>query len=199
MSWLRIDDALPNAANWDGVPHEARWMFLAMVADASRSERWDGVMSLNAALGIGLLVGVDDGKAALGHLAAHGWLSVGDDTVTIFDCEFNYMPPPHLRDNTRKAQGRKNQQAYRARKCEAGEHSKDCPAGCPKRAPQLADVSTPPKKRNQSRNQLRQDRTGQDALREGSPENETEEFCPICGGLEVESGCSPMKCQGLTG
>ena len=44
-----------------------------------------------------------------------------------------------------------------------------------------------------------EERSGKAHLGEGSSEIESEEFCRICGGLEVESGCSPMKCQGEVG
>ena len=79
--WLRIDDAWTSSDRWDGVPHDARWMLLALIAEASRSERWDGRVPLRVALGVGTIAGVEDPTAALGALAVAGWVTLDSEAV----------------------------------------------------------------------------------------------------------------------
>ena len=142
MSWLRYSDDWTQDRAWDGVSYEARWHLKALIEACSQSRRWDGVVPITRALRVS---DVPDPEACLKELNAAGFIcvtgnEVGNETGHAPDCVTDHtsgvaipniedhVPTEANRDENLLPRKRANQAAWRARKCAAGDHSRDCPA-----------------------------------------------------------------------
>jgi hypothetical protein len=189
MGWSRIGDEFPADRRWDGVPYEARWHYLALMAACSKSQRFDCRMPLMLAHRAS---DVPDPEAATEALLDAGLVVIDGSHVTIVDGEAQHMLPPSKRDHTRKENQRRWTQKHRQIKCETGEHDANCPATCPRRSeedsrkPLHDNQQEPPqpspigldrpdavresplyRRGEDSRKALLQDRTGQDRTAPG--------------------------------
>jgi hypothetical protein len=131
MGWSRIGDEFPADRRWDGVPYDARWHYLALMAACSKSQRFDCRMPLMLAHRAS---DVPDPEAATEALVTAGFLVIDGLDVIIVEGEAQHMLPPHKRDRTRKENQRRWTKKHRETKCENGEHDEHCPATCPRRA-----------------------------------------------------------------
>lgn len=128
MSWLRYDDRFTSGRVWDGVSYSARWHYLALVELCGSTGRYDGVAPLQLALGCS---DVPDAAGCHAELAVAGVLKIDQKSVTVVTIN-EHIPPPGERNENLLPRKRANTVDWRKRKCEAGEHSKDCPsATCP--------------------------------------------------------------------
>lgn len=142
MSWLRYSDDWTQDRAWDGVTYESRWHLKALIEACSQARRWDGVIPITRALRVS---DVPDPEACLKELNAAGFICVtgnesGDETGHAPECVTDHAPgvviptiDDHVpseanRDENLLPRKRANQAAWRARKCAAGNHSRDCPA-----------------------------------------------------------------------
>lgn len=125
MSWTRLDDAWTDQAAFDGVPHDARWHYLALIQWCSRTGRYDGVVRASDARRCS---DVDDPGAALAALAARGLVEQLDDAVRVVRIA-EHVPPPHLRDEARKSAQAERKRRERAHR--RGDHSGCRPDRCP--------------------------------------------------------------------
>lgn len=143
MSWLRYSDDWTQDRAWDGVSYEARWHLMALMEACSQARRWDGCIPLTRALRVS---DVPDPARCLAELRAAGFICVTDHAdgtpehaEHVEDCVTDHAPgvaiptvEDHIpseanRDENRLPRKRANTAAWRARKCAAGTHSKDCP------------------------------------------------------------------------
>lgn len=130
MSWASYGDQFTRQAQWDHVSYEARWHYLALVEECVRAHRWDGRLPLNVARRAS---DVPDPDKAHTELERVGFAYVVADTVEL-PYIGHHIPPPGQRPDTLLPRKRENQAEYRRRRCERGEHSKDCPATtCPEK------------------------------------------------------------------
>ena len=199
MAWTRLGDEFCDDSRWEHVPYTARWTYFALVTFASRSERYDGVMPLRAALRTS---DTPDVLADLEALQAVGFVFIDDGagTVTVADAEDLHMPPPSVRDKARKARQRIDTAKSRRAKCDAGEHDRHCPAAtCPEKA-RRSEEEQAGKTLGKI---LPQDRTGQarTLLKEGSkdlPELPKDQTIGKHAGLDLpeESGQHCPFCRG---
>jgi hypothetical protein len=128
VTYSSFPDEYTRLSCWDGVGYESRWHYHALVEECSRSQRYDGVLPRNLALRVS---DVPDPNHCIDELGATPLLDAFDNAVRIVHME-TYLPPEGQRDENLLPRKRQNQQAYRRRKCENGEHSRDCPAEtCP--------------------------------------------------------------------
>lgn len=131
MGWSRIGDEFPADRRWDGVPYDARWHYLALMATCSKSQRFDCRIPLMLA---NRASDVPDPEAATEALVTAGFLVIDGLDVIIVEGEARHMLPPHKRDRTRKENQRRWTKKHRETKCESGEHDEHCPATCLRRA-----------------------------------------------------------------
>lgn len=144
MSWLRYSDDYTQDRVWENVGYEARWHFKALIEACSQSRRWDGALSRRLAERAS---DVPDPAECLRELHAAGLICVTDGVTDHAsgtqghapDCVTDHAPgiaiptiEDHIpsesnRDENRLPRKRANTAAWRARKCAAGAHSKDCP------------------------------------------------------------------------
>ena len=181
MTWVRLDDMEPGHPVWEGLAPSAFHFYFLIVAHCSRTEVYDCDLPLRAVEGLAITHGIDSPDVLLKDLAAAGRVVVEDKRVIIVDGERRHMLPKSKREKKRQADQRRWTADHRQRQCEQGIHSRHCPESCPMRIVEGKGVGKA----------LPRDRTGQDAVREGSSEVESEEFCFVCGGLESDLGCSP--------
>jgi hypothetical protein len=128
MSWASFGDQYTRQGLWDHVSYEARWHYHALVEECVRGHRWDGRLPLSVARRAS---DVPDPDKAHAELEAVAMLYVVADTVEL-PYIGHHIPPPGDRPETLLPRKAENQREYRLRKCERGEHSKDCPpAICP--------------------------------------------------------------------
>jgi hypothetical protein len=185
MAWLRYGDEFTHDRRWDGVPYDARWHYLSLVAACSKAERFDCRIPVRLA---DRASDVPDPGAATEALVAAGFLQVEDGDVVIVDGEARHMPPEGQRDRKRKEDQRQRTHRHRLQKCQSGQHDEHCPKPtCPARSgnapgnalPSSAGNTAPAEPRtdfdphtgeiheasplgNAAGNALPQDRTGQD-------------------------------------
>ncbi len=131
MTWNRYGSEFTRDRRWDGVPYEARWHYLAVVAECSDSERYDCRIPLRLAERAS---DVADAAAATAALVAAGFALIEGHDFIIVGGEERHMPPESLRDKKRKEDQRRWTADTRRRKCEAGEHDQHCPKSCPMRS-----------------------------------------------------------------
>jgi len=128
VSWLRYSDDFTTDRSWDGVSYEARWQYFAMVEECSQARRWDGALPVTRAVRCS---DTPDPDKCIEELEHAGRVLRRGDVVLILDIE-DRIPPEGQRDENLLPRKRSNVNAYRKRRCEAGDHSKDCPrATCP--------------------------------------------------------------------
>jgi hypothetical protein len=140
MTWTRLDDSWVDDQVLEELDHGTRWHYLALIQFCSRNSRYDGVMRIVDARRCS---DIDDPATAIALLAGAGLLEIEDSTVRVVRIE-QHIPPPHMRDENRKA--RQRTEKRRSRLHRAGDHSECLPANCPKAGPAdvSADVSTDP-------------------------------------------------------
>ncbi len=149
MSWLSFDDGYTDRLVWDGVPYEARWLHHCILQRCSATRRYDGRLPRTVALRCS---DVPDPEQSLKDLVEAGLL-VDQGAVVEAVLMAEVLPAEHLRPEHLAPRSAKKQAEYRRRKCERGEHSKDCPPGtCPvkrarddeERSPGEIPVGRPP-------------------------------------------------------
>lgn len=130
MTWLSFDDGYTRERVWDDIPHDTRWHFHAIVETCCATRRYDGRLRWSDALRCS---DVTDPARSVKELLTAGLLLDLGSEVEVENID-NFLPPEGERPENLLARKRRNQAAYRRRKCERGEHSKDCPRDCPARA-----------------------------------------------------------------
>jgi hypothetical protein len=130
MSWLRYGDEFTVDRRWDGVPYDARWHYVCLVAEASRSERYDCRLPIRMA---DRASDLPDPGAATEALVGAGFVVVEEGMVVIVDGEDRHMPPEGQRDRKRKKGQRERTRRHRLEKCQSGQHDRHCPVSCPER------------------------------------------------------------------
>lgn len=148
MTWNRYGSEFTRDRRWDGVPYEARWHYLAVVAECADSERHDCRLPLTLALRAS---DVPDPAGCHEALVAAGFAEIDGAEFVIIDGEIKHMPPPSLRDRYRKAKQRERQDRHRKKKCADGNHDQHCPSGCPRRVGNGADNALPQNRTEQHR------------------------------------------------
>lgn len=134
MSWTRLDDGFTDRPVFDGLPFEVRWHYLALVQFCSRTSRYDGVIRKADARRCS---DVSDPAGAMVLLSGAGLAVVRDDDVVLPLLE-EHIPPPSMRDETRKERQRAEKRRSRLHACE--DHSECLPERCRKAT--APDVST---------------------------------------------------------
>jgi len=139
MTWLSFDDGYTREAVWDDVPWDTRWHFHAMVEACCASRRYDGRLRRADARRCS---DVPDPDRSVRELIACRLVIDHGDVVEIESID-NFLPPAGERAENLLARKRKNQAAYRRRKCERGDHDRHCPAAtCPERAARVSERVT---------------------------------------------------------
>ena len=135
MTWNRYGSEFTRDKRWERVSYEARWHYMAVVAECADSERYDCRIPLRLAERAS---DVPDAGACTAALVDAGFAVVDGHDFVIVDGEAKHMPPPHMRDRSRKEGQRDRKRRSRAAKCAAGEHDRHCPDGeCPKKQSSL--------------------------------------------------------------
>lgn len=124
MSWTRLDDGWTDRPVFDHLPFDTRWHYLALVQFCSRTGRHTGIIRKADARRCS---DVPDPAGSIVLLSTAGLVTVRDDDVVLPHID-EHMPPPHLRDGTRKAQQREDTRRFRAHK--SGDHSLCRPGRC---------------------------------------------------------------------
>jgi hypothetical protein len=141
MAWLRYDDRFTGAAAWDNVSYPARWHYLALIELCGSTGRYDGTVPATLARGCS---DVPEPSTCLDELVVAGFLKAKENHFVVTTIA-EHIPPPGERDEHLLPRKRANTAAYRLRRCQEGNHSKDCPKDvCPlKRAsPPALPVTT---------------------------------------------------------
>ena len=138
MTWVSFDDGYTRERVWDGVPHDTRWHFHAIVELCCASRRYDGRLRWADALGCS---DVPHPVRSVKELVTAGLLLDLGAMVEVENID-DFLPPEGQRPGNLLARKRRNQAAYRRRKCDNGKHSKDCPADCPVKAQRAAERVT---------------------------------------------------------
>ena len=129
MSWTRLDDGWTDRPILEQLPYEVRWHYLALVQFCSRTGRYDGLVRAADARRCS---DVPDPITANDTLVNVGLLHVAEDGTFRLPLIDEHIPPPHLREENARPRSAASTAAWRRRKCERGDHSKDCPRGtCP--------------------------------------------------------------------
>ncbi len=160
MTWTRLDDGWTDRPILEQLSYDVRWHYLALVQFCSRTGRYDGIVRAADARRCS---DVPDPMAANDTLVSIGLLVAGESgfRVALID---EHIPPPHLRDESRKAQQRDDTRRHRAHK--AGEHSLCLPGKCKALAGQgVADTSADVSAEVSAYIGTGQDGTGQDEVR----------------------------------
>jgi hypothetical protein len=110
LSWTRLDDGWTDRHEFDGLPFDARWHYLALIQWCCRTARWDGTVRARDARRCS---DVDEPADVLAALITAGLL-VGEGTDYRIVHIDDHIPPPHLRDEKRKSDQRERQQRARA-------------------------------------------------------------------------------------
>lgn len=126
MTWARLDDAWTDRPVLESLTYEARWHYLALVVFCSRTSRYDGQVRAADARRCS---DVPDAAGALDELLAAGLVVLAEGGYQLPQIG-EHVPPPHLRDEERKAAQRVRKQRSRAHA--AGDHS-TCLDDCPSR------------------------------------------------------------------
>jgi hypothetical protein len=138
VTWLSFDDGYTRERVWDDVPHDTRWHFHAIVELCCASRRYDGRLRWTDALRCS---DVPDPVRSVKELVTAGLLLDLGAMVEVENID-DFLPPEGQRAGNLLARKRRNQAAYRRRKCERGEHSKDCPKDCPVKVQRAAECVT---------------------------------------------------------
>jgi hypothetical protein len=129
MAWLSFDDRYTQQRVWDDLPYDTRWHFHAIVEKCCAERRYDGRLRWSAALRCS---DVPDPGRAVKELVDAGLLRDLGDQIEVGQIEV-FLPPEGQRPENLLPRKRKNQQDYRRRKCQRGEHDQHCPKDCPAR------------------------------------------------------------------
>ena len=130
MTWVSFDDGYTRERVWDGIPYDTRWHFHAIVELCCATRRYDGRLRWPDALRCS---DVPDPARSVKELVTAGLLLDLGAAVEVENID-DFLPPEGQRAENLLARKRKNQAAYRRRKCERGEHDRHCPAAtCPAR------------------------------------------------------------------
>jgi hypothetical protein len=145
MVWRRDDDQHRQRVIWEKVSYPARWHYDCLIEECCRRELWDGVMTLKRAHRVS---DVDDPDACLAELGMVGLVEAfdgGDGTWLIRVAEVErHIPDEAVRQKRKRDQDAKRQREHRKRRCQAGEHSKDCPpVSCPVKAAAKSALESP--------------------------------------------------------
>jgi hypothetical protein len=128
MSWLSFDDGYTRESVWDDVPYDSRWLYHAVVETCCAERRYDGRLRWTAVLRCS---DVPDPARSAKELIGAGLLADLGGVLEVGHID-NFLPPEGQRDENLLNRKRTNQRVYRRRKCDRGEHTKDCPAAtCP--------------------------------------------------------------------
>lgn len=179
MTWTRLDDGWTDLPVFESLPYEARWHYLALLQFCSRTSRYDGIVR-----------GADARRCSDVDKPAEAMMTLTDaGLVAIHERGYrlpfinDHVPPPYLRDESRKAGQRLRKQRERMHK--NGAHNLCDPEHCPS-APVTGDV---PRDTGTGR-----DRTGREVVDEeeatkeprtssvGAPLNPAEAECQWCHG-----------------
>lgn len=117
MTWVRTDDSFTDWSVFDALSYPARWHYLALIHACARTHRYDGVLR---AVDARRASDVPDAEAVAAELIAAGlvaWVKGGLRLVQID----KHLPPPHLRDEQRKAAQAERKRRQRAH--QAGDHA----------------------------------------------------------------------------
>ncbi len=117
MAWVRTSDAWPESAAFEPLSLAARWHYLCLIHLCARKPAYDGRLRIVDAHRAS---DVDNAPAAVHELIQAGLLThtKKDNTVTVVKID-DHMPPPHMRDESRKPAQNKRKAAERARKAAA--------------------------------------------------------------------------------
>lgn len=124
MTWTRLDDGWTDRPILAQLPYEVRWHYLALIQFCSRTGRYDGRLRVGDARRCS---DVDDPDAATEALTDVGLL-VAEPSGFLLPLIEDHIPPPHMRDEKRKAQQRDDTRRHRAHR--AGDHSLCTPGRC---------------------------------------------------------------------
>jgi hypothetical protein len=124
VTWTRLDDGWTDDVRLEQLPHDVRWHYLSLIQFCSRTARYDGDLRRADARRCS---DVEDPDSANAQLVAAGFLT---DTPTGYLVVHiaEHVPPPHLRDEQRKAAQRERKARERAHR--AGDHSTCLPDRC---------------------------------------------------------------------
>jgi hypothetical protein len=129
VTWASYSDDFTGRPDWDGVSYPARWHYIAMVERVCRDQRWNGKLPRNIALRAS---DVPDPHEAVRELETFGWVADDGTDVQLMYVE-DHVPPQGQRPDHYLPRKRRNQAAYRQRRCDEGKHDRHCPKGCPAR------------------------------------------------------------------
>lgn len=139
MTWTRLDDGWTDRPVFDEVSYDARWHYLALIQWCSRTSRYDGRIRAADARRCSDL---PDPASALGELAAAGLVEVAADGAVTLPRIEEHIPPPSMRDETRKE--RQRAEKRRSRLHAKGNHVECLPESCEKAvSPESAGGSSP--------------------------------------------------------
>jgi len=140
LSWLRYSDDFTTDRSWDGVSYEARWHYLALVEECSQARRWDGALPVTRAVRCS---DTQDPEKCIDELIRAGRLNREADTVYVVAID-DHVPPEGQREENLLPRKRSNTRDYRKRQCEAGNHTRHCPAAtCPTKNRVTGDGQSP--------------------------------------------------------
>ncbi|MDH3014003.1 hypothetical protein [Gordonia alkanivorans] len=183
---MRTDDGWTDWPELVDLSLAARWHYLAVVHMCSRTKHYDGILRRVDALRAS---DIDDPAAALAELADSGLVADSGRHIAVVRIE-QHVPPPHLRDDERKAAQRERKRRERAHK--AGEHYYCNPDAC-----DVAANVTRDSPRDNGTGRAGQSRAGS-PRREQAPINSSEDdrrtntatlyVCRVCGQPGVPAG-----------
>jgi hypothetical protein len=132
MSWTRFDDNWSDRMSQLGLTFQARVHYMSMIQFCSRTNKFDGALRPVDARRAS---DVDDPDACINALITVGLVTrhVTPEGERLQIVEINqHVPPPHLREQPRKASGQARTQRWRLHK--TGDHSQCLPENCPEAA-----------------------------------------------------------------
>jgi hypothetical protein len=125
MTWTRLDDGWSDRPFLEPLSFEVRWHYLALIQFCSRTSRYDGFVRTSDARRCS---DVPDPAAAVAVLLARGLLEQLEGGMRVVHIT-EHVPPPHMRDETRKASQRDRKRRERLHK--QGDHTYCLPDNCP--------------------------------------------------------------------
>lgn len=185
--WVSFDDSFTEQPCWDGVPHEARWHYHALVELACRLGLWDGRIPPGRAARAS---DVTDPVAAVAALTRAGLVDLETDgTLVIVEID-HHVPPEGQRPENLLPRKRVNQREYRRRRCESGVHDRHCPRTCPARVTERVTGHPGPGRAGPGR-------TGKNAVKEGGEEARFSAWdCGCDRPKQVVDGDGCIRCLG---
>ncbi len=124
MTWTRLDDGWTDRPILEPLSYEARWHYLALIQFCSRTSRYDGFVRTSDARRCS---DVPDPVAANTSLLARGLLEQLENGLRVVHIS-EHVPPPHMRDEKRKADQRDRKRRERLHK--QGDHTYCLPDNC---------------------------------------------------------------------